>query len=63
METTDTNEEYTAKDFGKDVAVSVAVGVGEVVAAYAILLGIGYTYTKVMDFRERRAAKKTQTEE
>lgn len=58
----ETVEEYTAKDFGKDVAVETA----KVAAAYAIaiggLLAAGYTYTKVSELRARRAAKKNQTE-
>jgi len=56
----ETNEEYTAKDFGKDVVVDLAkIAVAEV-AAIGILLGAGYTYTKVSELRARRATKKNQ---
>lgn len=56
-------ERLTAKQFGVDVAKITVQTAAEVVAAYALLLAIGYTYTKVTEFRARRAAKKTATEE
>lgn len=59
---TATNEEFTAKDLGVAVAKDVGLAAAQVVAAYGLLLGIGYTYVKVSEFRARRAAKKNQTE-
>jgi hypothetical protein len=58
----DTNENYTTKDFGKDVAVEVAKSVATVAAAYAIILSAGFTFSTVVEFRARRAAKKNQDE-
>jgi hypothetical protein len=45
-----------AKTFGKAVTKELAYQAGVHVAAVTILLGIGYTYSKV---RERRAKKAT----
>jgi hypothetical protein len=58
----ETAEDYTTKDFGKDVAKIVGISVAELIAANALLLGIGFAAYKVMELRERRAAKKNQTE-
>lgn len=58
----ETTEDYTTKDFGKDVAKIVGISVAELIAANALLLGIGFAAYKVMELRERRAAKKNQTE-
>lgn len=55
-------EDYTTKDFGKDVAKIVGRTVAETAAAYALLIGIGLAAHKVMELRERRAAKKNQIE-
>lgn len=58
----ETPETFTTKDFGKVVAKSAAISAAEVAAGYALLLGIGFAYVKVREFKERRANKKAQTE-
>ena len=55
MDHNETLEPYTAKDFGKDMAVFTAQTAACVAGAYAILLTIGFAYSKHLD----RKAKKT----
>ena len=50
----ETVEPYTANEFAKDVAKSVAGTVISVVAAYAVLGTVGYIAQKISD---RKAAK------
>jgi uncharacterized protein (DUF2062 family) len=57
-----TEETYTAKDFGKDVAKSVVIGAAETAAAIAILGVIGISVQKVQNLREKRRAKKAEIE-
>ena len=58
----DTTENYGTKDFGKDVVREVVKTAASVAAAYFILIGAGFTFTKVSEFRASRAAKKNLTE-
>lgn len=58
MDHNETLEPYTAKDFGKDVAVSAVQSAAAVAGAYATLLAVGFVAMKLKD----RKAKKTQNE-
>lgn len=55
-------EDYTAKDFGKDVAKSAAIAAAETVAAVALLGAIGLSIQGVQNLRARHAAKKARKE-
>lgn len=60
MDNETVEETYTTKDLAKDVGKAAVVASAEVVAAYAALAAIGYTYIKVVEFRDKRKAKKNQ---
>jgi hypothetical protein len=60
MDNANAEENYTTKDFGKDVAKSLAIGVAETAAAIAILGAIGLSIQGVEKLKEKRRAKKAQ---
>lgn len=58
----DENTEYTNSEFAKDLAhdlvVASAVTVIGTVAGVALVLGTGFAYSKYVQIRDSRAAKK-----
>jgi hypothetical protein len=60
MENNEEVESYTNKDFAKDLGKAVVLGTAQTVAVYATLAAIGVGVIKVMELREKRAAKKNQ---
>ena len=53
------DNEYTGKEFAKDVGIAVAKTAAEQILAVGILLAIGFAYSKIQD----RKAKKIQNKE
>lgn len=59
---TETVEEYTTRDMCEDIVKDTVRIASSYVLAAGLFVAAGYTYSKVSDFRERRAAKKNLAE-
>lgn len=62
MDNFENTENYTAKDFGKDVAIEVTKTAATVAAGIGVWMAASYAASKVVEFRNARAAKKAENE-
>ena len=64
MEPHEETEEYTTKDFAKEVAIETGKVVAAQAASYAILIAAGFVVMKVKARKAKKEAQKeTETEE
>lgn len=59
MDNIETTDEYTTKDMFTDIAKDTTKIVAAHAIAAGILLGIGYTYGKILERRAKKAAEQT----